>query len=208
MAEDQLGNPEEWVDRYGDYLFGYAIQRLRDREVTEDLVQETFLAALAGRDSFHGRSTARTWLLGILKHKIFDHIRRQSREKPMSDLESEDPITETMFSKRGYWKKKTIESRPSAWTSNPRSVLQDRQFRQVLDECLDNLPGRLAEAFALREIEEMSGEKVCQVLDVTQTNLWAMLHRARMRLRQCLEINWFGVGRRWLGFGKRKARRG
>ncbi len=183
-------DPESWVDEHGDALFRYAIVRLRNAELAEDIVQETFAAALRAKDNFAGRSTERTWLIGILKRKIIDHFRRRWREVPATELasgEQEDMLIQAMFDERGHWQK----NRPLTW-SNPQMALEQKEFFAVLQGCLDCLPGRLADAFTLREIENLTTEEICQVLQITPTNLWAMLHRARMRLRQCLEAKWFG----------------
>jgi len=205
VGPDKLGDPANWVDQYGDDLFRYALQRVRDNDTAEDLVQETFLVALTARDSFSGKSSPRTWLIAILRRKMVDRFRERLREQPFTDLETDDPITDEMFSQRGYWKKTTVASTPSDWGSNPRKVLEHREFQVVLERCLKHMPQRQAEAFVLREVEEMTTPEICDSLAVTETNLFALLHRARMRLRQCLEINWFGVRTGFLGL-KRKPR--
>ncbi len=193
-AGENLSKPEDWVAEYGDYLFRYAIVRLRNSEAAEDAVQETFLAALKARDSFSKRSSPKTWLVGILRHKIIDYIRKQSRERPATELESadSDSAMDDLFDRRGHWKMDALGDAPGEWPDNPRKALAQKEFRAVLDSCMSNLPGRLAQAFALREIEGFKGKEVGKALDIPPTNLWAMLRRARMRLRRCLDINWFG----------------
>lgn len=183
-------DPQGWVDEHGDVLYRYALARLRNPERAEDVVQETFLAALQARESYGGRSTERTWLVGILRHKIIDQIRRQWREQPVTELESAhtpDQALDELFDARGMW----LRDRPQPW-SNPPQAPENKEFWIAFRQCMDHLPGRLGDAFALREMEESSSEEVCQILGITPTNLWAMLHRARVRLRQCLEKNWFG----------------
>jgi len=190
---NQRTDPEHWVDQHGDYLFRYALLRLRDPELAEDVVQEIFLAALQAREKFSGRSSERTWLVGILKHKIVDHIRKASRERPFSDIESSADAADTLhpmeklFDEKGKWKVAPIE-----WTG-PNTVLERKEFWEVFERCLSDLPARLCDAFSLREMDGLSTEEVCNVLHVSATNFWVMLHRARMRLRRCLEINWFGL---------------
>ena len=182
-------DPARWVDDHGDAMFRYALLRLRNVELAEDIVQETFAAALRAKDSFAGRSTERTWLIGILKRKVIDHFRRRWREVPATELaagEQEDQLIQSLFDEKGHWQK----NRPQTW-SNPARALQEKEFYEVLKGCLDRLPGRLADAFTLREIENLDTPEICQILQVTPTNLWAMMHRARLRLRQCLETNWF-----------------
>ncbi len=187
MGKGQSLDPETWVDEYGDYLFRYALLRLRDPSLAEDMVQETFLAGLGARHTFEGRSSERVWLVGILKRKIVDHFRRVSREQPLSRGGSSENVTEDFFDARGKWK---IE--PTKWTADPKAIFEQREFREVFLRCLSELPPRHSGAFVLREMEELDSGEVCKVLNVSATNLWVMLHRARARLRRCLEVNWFG----------------
>jgi RNA polymerase sigma-70 factor (TIGR02943 family) len=180
-------NPENWVEEHGDYLFRFALSRLRRREAAEDLVQETFLAALRARQRFAGASTVRTWLVGILKRKIVDHLRRQHREQPIGDFDAQEGWADKLFDERGNWKVK-----PEEWPGDPSLPLEKREFWNVLSRCLSKLPERWASAFTLRAIEGMDSFEVCKVLDVTANNLWVILHRARSQLSRCLELNWFG----------------
>ena len=192
MANEQLRgqamatDPAQWVDQYGDYLFRYALSRLRQRDVAEDLVQETFVAALRARERFAGASSERTWLVGILKRKIVDHLRRKAHEQPVSDLAASDRWSEELFDERGNWKKK-----PDRWPSGPSADLERKEFWEIFRGCLRKLPERLANAFTLREIEEMDSREVCKTLNVSANNLWVMLHRARLGLWRCLVVNWF-----------------
>lgn len=185
----QDSSPERWVDDHGDALFRFAYQRLRDRALAEDLVQETLLGALRSRANFAGQSTERTWLIGILKHKLTDHWRKRAREAPITpSAEDGDDLLERLFdnASNNHWR-----VQPSVW-ADPQAALQDRQFHRVLADCLAGLPPAQAQAFNLCEIDGIDSSDACKVLQVTPTNLWVMLHRARLRLRQCLENNWFG----------------
>jgi RNA polymerase sigma-70 factor (ECF subfamily) len=184
-------SPEHWLDEHGDALFRYAHLRTRDRSVAEDLVQETLLAALRARANFAGKSAERTWLIGILKHKLADYWRKHAREVPLETVpggEDPDDLLQRLFdeSNRDHWR---VE--PSTW-ANPHAALEDQQFWHVLMDCLASLPPAQAQAFSLCEIDGLEGTEACKVLDIAPTNLWVMLHRARLRLRQCLEMNWFG----------------
>ena len=183
-----MPDPETWVDQYGDYLYRYAFTRLQDSAAAEDLVQETFLAALSARENFEGRSSVTTWLTGILKHKIIDHLRKESRNQPVEDVEPFTPSLDELFDGEGKWK-----IGPSKWTVNPTELYERKEFWRILAHCLTELSGRLAQAFTLRELEELSTEELCKVLNASATNVWVMLYRARMYMRRCLEINWFGV---------------
>lgn len=179
-------DPSVWVDRYGDYLFRYAVLRLRDRARAEDLVQETFLAALKGRTSFSGRSSEGTWLVGILKHKILDHFRRQSREMPLTGGDGTDPPGDDPFNAVGHW-----VGGPAEWGGDPADLFRRKEFIEQLTECLSGLTPAHANVFILREVEGADTKEICKELDVTETNLWVILHRARMQLRKCLETRWF-----------------
>lgn len=186
MEKPANTDPAEWVDRYGDYLFRYAMLRLRDRSTAEDLVQETFLAALKDYGSFSGKSSESTWLVGILKHKIVDHFRRQAREAPVAESDLREHPDPSSFDGSGHW-----TSGPADWGGNPADLYREKKFLDQLTKCLSGLSPNHANAFTLREIEGADTGEICKVLNVTETNLWVILHRARMLLRRCLEANWF-----------------
>jgi RNA polymerase sigma-70 factor (ECF subfamily) len=176
----------DWLNEHGDYLYRFALARLRDPHQAEDAVQETFLAAVKN-NSFSGESSIRTWLTGILKHKIIDIQRKQIREQPVSDLINLDDAETSMddfFDATGHWLEK-----PAAFDM-PDNTLQQQQFLSVLDDCMRKLPKKLADIFLLRDIHENDNEEICKELSLTATNAWVMLYRARMRLRKCLEIHW------------------
>ena len=178
-------NPEGWVDQYGDYLYTYALRRTQDEAVAEDLVQETFLAALGARDNFQGRSSEKTWLTGILKHKILDRFRKRYREVPHEDIELQADKMDDVFDERGHWK-----TGPAKWVANPQDQYEQKEFMEALGYCIKTPSKRLSEAFVLRELDGLSTKEICKVLNVSETNLWVMLHRARMRIRECLEHRW------------------
>jgi len=184
--EGAIENPDTWVDRYGDYLYRFALARIKDPTLAEDLVQETFLAALQGRKNFQHRAALQTWLTAILKHKIIDHLRRKNRVQTVEDIDAVGETVDGFFEKSGTWR-----IRPGNWDVNPGKVLEQRQFMDTLYRCLSELPERLAKAFMLREMEGLSTEELCKSLQITATNSWVMLYRARAYLRRCIEINWF-----------------
>jgi RNA polymerase sigma-70 factor (ECF subfamily) len=181
-------NPDTWLKDHGDYLFRYALVRLRDRTIAEDVVQETFLAALKGWDQFRGRASVKTWLVGILKHKIIDHFRKNSREIPVTDLLSSDDSPEEFFDRHGKWKEQ-----PSRWGNDPKEALEKKEFWNAFKACMTGLPGHLSQAFALREIDGLESREICNLLKISSTNLNVILFRARARLARCLEKNWFGT---------------
>jgi RNA polymerase sigma-70 factor (ECF subfamily) len=154
--------------------------------VAEDLVQETFLSALGALKDFQWRSSEKTWLTGILKHKVVDHFRKTAREQPVEDVESDPESTDAFFDPKGNW-----QIKPAKWTVNPQRLLEQREFIDVLSSCISKLTERLAHAFVLREINGESVEEICKILNISATNCWVVLHRARMKLRQCLEVDWF-----------------
>jgi len=187
-----LSDPERWVEEHGDYLFKFALLRLRDESRAEDMVQETFLAALKGGQHFAGRSAEKSWLVGILKNKIYDHYRKASRESTFSDLEFYDEEEQDRFVSNGLGQGGWIHQLgPQEWRNIGESLDQELFWRTYRD-CAGKLPEKVAAVFNLREVDGLSGKEVCALLNVTESNLWVMLHRARMALRQCLEINWFG----------------
>jgi RNA polymerase sigma-70 factor, ECF subfamily len=157
---------------------------LRSREAAEDAVQETLLAALAAEASFAGRSNLRTWLTGILKHKIVDAIRRSSREQPLAGAEGDATVEdlEPRFDQTGHWREP-----PQAW---PEQALQDKQFLQALERCLAMLPARTGQVFLMREHLGFETADICKELGITATHCWVLLYRARMALRDCLEKGW------------------
>jgi RNA polymerase sigma-70 factor, ECF subfamily len=170
------------VEAQRAYLVRYASLQLRDRNAAEDAVQETLVAALAGEAGFGGRSNLRTWLTGILKHKIIDTIRKGGRETP---IESDEAL-EALFDVNGHW-----PTFPAAWDDPDRS-LEQKQFFVALEMCLEGLPEKTARAFMMREHLGLETDEICKELGVTSTHVWVLLYRARMALRKCLEMNWFG----------------
>lgn len=182
---NDASDPARWLDLHGDALYRFAYLRTRDESLAEDLVQETLLAALKARERFAGESSERTWLIAILKNKLVDHIRRVGREAPLPDDADGSDALDALFDDRDHW-----SVRPLNW-GRPHETLENQQFWRVLMDCLATLPARLAEGFVLREIDGLTADEVCKVLEVSTSNLWVSLHRARMRLRLCLETQWF-----------------
>lgn len=182
-----LSKPEQWVDLYGDALFCFALKFISQPDQAQNLVQETLLAGLKNQAGFQGKSTEKTWLLGILKHKITDHLRLKYRETPASQLVTDDMHVEEFFDNV----EQHLRKEPSEWEFHPESLLEKGEFWQAFHECLGKLPEKAGQAFSLREVEDTSAEEICKILNISSTNLWVLLHRARLQLRQCLEMNWF-----------------
>jgi len=182
----------ETLERHRTRLFKYAMLQLRNQALAEDAVQETMIAALkslqAGGARFEGGSSLSTWLTGILKHKIIDIHRRSSREQTL-DHDAEDSNEDewdTMFVRDGHWR-----DRPADW-GDPQATLEQKKFFAVLEMCMEGLPANTARVFAMREVMGRDTEEICADLGITSANCWVLLHRARLRLRECLEKNWFG----------------
>jgi RNA polymerase sigma-70 factor, ECF subfamily len=182
----------EALASHRSFLYSYALARLRQPSAAEELVQETLLAALEGQAPFKGESKLRTWLTGILKHKIIDwhrgEARNPARAGARSAAEADDAFLDTcdsLFDSAGNW-----VNPPSEWP-NPEQALESRRFWELLESCLASLPPATARAFYLREIEGLDTEDICAELGISQSNCWVMLHRARLSLRQSLEARWF-----------------
>lgn len=188
LDKHPAGSPETWLDEHGSALYRYALLHLRDPHKAEDAVQETLLAALTAHGRFAGGASVRTWLVGILKHKVMDQFRRQVREVQLEDpddcAESDAPGDESDFAPSGHWR-----NRLSDW-GNPEKTLERCEFIAFLQCCLDALPQRLAHLFWLREVLEEDTKTICKDLAITPNNLWTMLHRARLGLRRCLDSTW------------------
>lgn len=181
------------LDRHRRYLIRIAQLQLRDADLAEDVVQETLVAALGARDGFSGRSSVKTWLTGILKHKIVDAIRQKQRQPVTAatfDDETDREAFDPLFKDDGSW-----AAPPADW-GDPESALARREFMDVMELCLERLPPNTARVFVMREVMELETEEICKELAITANNLWVILYRARMALRQCLEQNWFTDGSR------------
>jgi RNA polymerase sigma-70 factor (ECF subfamily) len=186
---DPAGNPEAWLDEHGDYLLRYALLRVRGHAVAEDLVQDTFLAALRARGDFRGGSSLRTWLTGILRFKIIDHYRRRQRETPFSHLDFHDAEERGSFDDRFHWRRDA--ELPGDWDSDRMIGLDREGFLKAYAACSGKLPPQVARIFAARELDDLKTEEICKIFEITPTNLFTILSRVRMALRRCLEQTWF-----------------
>ena len=179
-------DPDQWVDRYGDCLYHLALGRLHNPADAEHTVQETFLAAWQSRDTFPRESLESAWLIEILQHTIIDQMRAYYRQNPVTDALAEERIIQDFFEPAGHPKKN-----PSAWAPDLGTLLTNEGFWEVLEKCNEKLPAAARDAFLLRDVDNIDCQIICEVLNVTQSHLWALLYRARLQIRQCLEINWF-----------------
>ncbi len=179
-------NPQLWVQNHGDYLYNYAYFRVHNKDVSQDIVQETFISALKAKESFRGESSELTWLLAILKRKVIDHFRKISsgKEKTISDytLPFQD---EGMY--EGHW---LMDRLPKDWSTEADSSLNQEEFREILEYCLSLLPPKWKSVFVLKFMEELSSEEVCKETGCSASNFWVIMHRARLKLRECVENKW------------------
>jgi RNA polymerase sigma-70 factor (ECF subfamily) len=177
------------LEQYRPQLVRFAMVQLRDPSAAEDVAQDALLAALQGADRFAGQSSVKTWLIGILKHKIIDYIRRRSREQPLelSAAESGRDDLDAYFEDNGHFL-----DPPTEW-NNPDAALEQRRFFDTLEACLQALPQATARVFVMREVMGVDTAEICKELAISPSNCWVMLYRARMSLRACLEKNWFAT---------------
>jgi RNA polymerase sigma-70 factor (TIGR02943 family) len=187
-AVSQKYDPRRWVDEHEGCLYGYALTRVRVPEVAKDLVQETLLAGIRSLETFEGRSSERSWLVGILKHKIFDYLRTAHRETSFTDMESFLSDGSQSFDAEACWNSLNNAQQRS---TGPAEVTLKTEFWQIIRDCLAELPRRQSLIFMLRELDCMSTQEICRTVSISESNLWVMLHRARLALRDSLERNWF-----------------
>jgi RNA polymerase sigma-70 factor (TIGR02943 family) len=188
MEAQSLPSLNVQIAGYRDYLMRFARLQMRNETWAEDAVSEAMLAALSKPQSFDNRAQLKTWLIGILKHKILDAFRHHKREVCVLDNtpdEDADPLDEISFKADGHF-----THAPADW-GHPEQQLSNRQFLEVLDACVTKLPAVQGRLFLMREWLELSSEDICKELALTPTNLYVQLHRARLRLRECLEFKWF-----------------
>jgi len=179
---------KEWVFAYGDYLYSWAYHKTGNRETAEDLVQEVFLAAVKNFHGFQEKSSPKTWLVKILNNKIIDHYRKSAKKTLHLD-EQAFQFTESLFNLNGNWKANGLEE---AW-SHETQLLDDPAFNDVMNICMDDLPPKWRLAVISKYIFDKETLEICQELEISKTNYWQVLHRAKLLLKKCLEMNWFGA---------------
>ncbi len=182
-AQEAL-EPASWVDQHGDYLYRYALSRLRNGDAAEEVVQDSFLSAFSHVKQFAGTGTERAWLLGIVKRKIIDYIRQRSRATNLLEDDAGD-ISEVLFDQKGNWKREALVP-----GDPPLDALERQEFWRILRNCLQTLPSRQADVFVLREMDDQSSDEICKDLEISASNLWVLLHRARLRLANCMKSRW------------------
>ncbi len=184
-----------WVERFGDDLYGYAVRRVGRADAAEDLVQETLLAGVRAWPTFDGRADPGTWLTGILRHKVADHLRARYHRAAAAaaSLDAQGQVSaeeEAAFDGRGRWR-----AGPAAGSGDPHRLAEDREFRRAVDACVGKLPGRMSRLFVGRFVDDVPTADLCVELGITPDYAWTLLHRARLRLRECLARTWFAADR-------------
>jgi len=181
------------IEAQRPYLMRYALAQLRDSLLAEEAVQEALLAAVEGLASFQGHSTLRTWLTSILRFKIADQQRRVVQERSRmetgdADSQDDEAWLDALFDETGHWR-----DPPQAW-ANPEAALEQRRFWETFERCLERLPARGGRVFFKREVMGEDTDDICRAEGISASNCWVILHRARLGLRSCLELHWFGTG--------------
>lgn len=178
-------SPNLWIDNYADYLFNYTVVRVNDADLAKDLVQETFFAGLKSAKNFQGKASERTWLVSILKRKIIDYYRKINSKKGQAEVRM--PFYQD-GEKEGNW----IEERvPQSWDNEAEKNIENEELKNQLNSCINKLPEKYAMVFKMKTIQEFETEEICKALDISSSNLWVIIHRARVQLRACMEDNWF-----------------
>jgi len=178
-----MESAKEWVEKYGDFLLSYAANRVSNIADAEDLVQETLLSAHKNRDGFKGNSSEKTWLVAILKNKIIDHYRKNNGRK--KELSASDKIEDNFFDNKGHW-----AANFNQYTLDTNHEHQQKEMLKAVMDCKDKLPENFKAAFTLKYLEEMSATEICKVLDISPSNYWVLIHRAKLVLRDCIDKNW------------------
>lgn len=190
LNEMDTNNPAttitSWVKLYSDNLFSWALHKTSDREIAEDLVQDTFLVAVNSFDKFEGKSNPKSWLFAILNNKINDHYRSNFRHQTTNNTISLDEY----FDANEHWRP---EETPQPWLVESSHILDNPEFTKQFEECMQRLPQHWFSAIHLKYIEERKGVAICQEIGITPTNFWQILHRAKLQLRKCLETHWFKI---------------
>lgn len=178
-------NPDKWVILHADYLYNYTISRVNNHYLAKDLVQDTFFAGLKAKDNFQGKASERTWLISILKRKIIDYYRKINSAKGKAEVKMN-------FYSDGEREGEWIEERaPSNWNNETDKNLENEELNSVLELCINKLPEKYAMVFRMKTIQQFETEEICKELEITSSNLWVIIHRARTQLRKCMEDNWF-----------------
>ena len=177
-------DPTKWVESYSDYLYNYTIVRVNDHEIAQDLISETFLAGLKSKNNFKGEATERTWLISILKRKIIDHYRKINSNKGKAEVR----MQYTDEDSEGDWLEEKVSD---PFDKTAEDQMENEELGTAIFGCLDGLPNKQATIFRMKTIDGFDTEAICNEFDITPSNLWVIIHRARKAMADCLETNWF-----------------
>jgi len=183
MSKKKL-SPSSWVDKYSNYLFNYAITRVNDSDIAKDLISETFLAGLKSKNNFKGDSTERTWLVSILKHKIIDYYRKINSKKGKAEVK----IDYTSEDQEGDWLEERVADQSD---KTAEDNIENTELGLAIEDCLGSINSKQAQIFRMKTIQDYDTEAICNVFDITPSNLWVIIHRARKSLADCLDNSWF-----------------
>ena len=180
----QVVQAEDWVYKYADILFNYTLARVQDRGVAEDLVQDTFLSAWRAKDSYNADASEKTWLFAICKNKIIDHFRKKSSSK---EQYAAFDSANNFFDENEHW---TKQDQPNDWGISSVSIVETKEFYKILDYCKKKLQEMQHNVFVMKYMEDLDAEEICKVLNISSSNYWVIIHRAKLQLRKCIEQNW------------------
>jgi len=183
MPNHQI-NPNRWIELYSDYLFNYTISRVNDREIAKDIIQDTFFAGLKSMKNFKGEASERTWLISILKRKIIDYYRKINSKKGQTEVR----MTYNTEENEGDWLEERVEDENYL---NAQDILENTELGDAIYDCMSKLPKRQATVFKMKTILNYETETICNELNITASNLWVIIHRARLALAECMEKHWF-----------------
>ena len=182
---DHKINPNDWINQYSDYLFNYTITRVNDREIAQDLVQDTFFAGLKSMKNFKGQASERTWLVSILKRKIIDHYRKINSNKGKAEVRMS---YNTDSESEGDWLEQRVAD---PYDKTAEDNLENTELGVAIHDCIGKLPAKQANVFKMKTLLGYDTEAICNDLDITASNLWVIIHRARTAMAACLEKNWY-----------------
>ncbi len=190
MTDKNILRPGEWVKTYADYLYSLAFIKVNNKETAEDLVQETFLSAFKAKDNFKQGSSEKTWLTAILKNKIIDHYRKKDVLKEVDGYISatERGFDEHFFNESdGHW---LVDAGPRDWNELADAKVNHHEFNKIIQYCIQKMPAKLVPVFVAKFLDEAEAEIICKEFNITSSNYWVILHRAKVLIRSCLEKNW------------------
>lgn len=183
-------DPQKWLERYGNLLFQYTLPRVNDRGIAEDLVQETFLSALKGLDTYRGDASEKNWLVAILRNKIIDYFRKKSKDQAISAMPDLQQMEENWFDADGHW---TRDKMPREWNAADNPA-ERKEIQKIIHWCKTHLKNLQQQVFVLKYMEDLDSEEICKVLNISASNYWVLIHRARLQMRDCVEKHWLKEG--------------